>query len=280
MNEMSDEMLMAYVDGQLDAQDRALVEAYLAANPAATERLSAFMRTGRALGELFAAPMNEPVPARLIDAVMGTPPVSKRAAASTGFSDRFRATFDQVFGGPAYGPALAAVTCGLAIGVASGWSLTGLFPSTGPVRSWEQSLVVETGPVGLMAGHELRRGLDAAASGTTAKLGGGATAVALKPVMTFRNRAGTACRQFEIETSTGQRASGVGCRQPAGDWRIEILAATEAGRASEKSGGGIAPAGRTTSPAIEATVDNLIQGVALGPDDEANLIALRWGKGP
>jgi hypothetical protein len=278
VNEMSDEMLMAYADGELDAADCKLVEAYLAANPAGVQRLQAFTRTGRGLGELYAAPMNEPVPSRLIDAVMTTSPFSKRSTAPAGFADRLRSVFEQSFGGPAFWPAVAAVSCGLAVGVATGWNLSGVSLPSGPARSWEQSLVVDTGPAGLIAGQDLRRGLDGTASGTTSKLGNGATAVAMKPVMTFHAKSGAACRQFDLEAPTGQRTAGVGCRQPTGEWRIEILATADAGRAAG-TGSGIAPAGRVASPAIDAAVDRLIQGVPLGLEDESKLIGQRWSTG-
>ena len=62
---ITDEQLMAYADGELDAPMREVVEAALAADPALVSRLAAHEALRERLRGAFAAELDEPVPARL-----------------------------------------------------------------------------------------------------------------------------------------------------------------------------------------------------------------------
>lgn len=66
---VTDEMLIAYVDGEADAAVRAAVEAQAAADPEFAERLARHTRTRSRFAGAFAGVLDEPVPQRLIDAV-------------------------------------------------------------------------------------------------------------------------------------------------------------------------------------------------------------------
>ena len=59
---LSDEMLMAYADGQLDAGDRARVKKLVAQDPALAARLEIFQATGHGLASVFDEHMNAPLP--------------------------------------------------------------------------------------------------------------------------------------------------------------------------------------------------------------------------
>jgi anti-sigma factor RsiW len=68
MNEsepVSENELHAYVDGRLDGARRAAVEAYLAANAEAAERVAAYRRQNELLVAAFGPVAEEPLPARL-----------------------------------------------------------------------------------------------------------------------------------------------------------------------------------------------------------------------
>jgi anti-sigma factor RsiW len=67
----SDEALVAYLDGELDAQERAHVEAWLEADPAVRDRLLALSESAGLLRGAFADFVTEPVPERLIAAARG-----------------------------------------------------------------------------------------------------------------------------------------------------------------------------------------------------------------
>src|SRR5712691_12625044 len=71
MQRHSDDALVAYLDGELDADERRHVEAWLEADPAVRERLTALAQTGELLRGAYADIVNEPVPPRLIAAARG-----------------------------------------------------------------------------------------------------------------------------------------------------------------------------------------------------------------
>jgi anti-sigma factor RsiW len=71
MQKHSDEALVVYLDGELDADERAHVEAWLDADPAIRDRLLALAESAKMLHNAFADFVTEPVPERLIAAARG-----------------------------------------------------------------------------------------------------------------------------------------------------------------------------------------------------------------
>jgi anti-sigma factor RsiW len=71
MQKHSDEALVAYLDGELDGEERAHVEAWLDADPAVRDRLLALSESASTLRSAFADFMTDPVPERLIAAARG-----------------------------------------------------------------------------------------------------------------------------------------------------------------------------------------------------------------
>jgi anti-sigma factor RsiW len=71
MQRHSDEALVAYLDGELDADERRHVEAWLDADPAVRERLTALARSDDLVRGAFEDIVDEPVPARLTAAARG-----------------------------------------------------------------------------------------------------------------------------------------------------------------------------------------------------------------
>ena len=71
MQRHSDEALVAYLDGELDDDERRHVEAWLEADPVVRERLAALAQSGDLLRGAYADIVDEPVPPRLIAAARG-----------------------------------------------------------------------------------------------------------------------------------------------------------------------------------------------------------------
>src|SRR5437868_8161775 len=71
MQQHSDEALVAYLDGELAVAERDHVEAWLHADPAARERLTALAQSSDLVRGAYADIINEPVPERLIAAARG-----------------------------------------------------------------------------------------------------------------------------------------------------------------------------------------------------------------
>jgi anti-sigma factor RsiW len=80
MQRHSDEVLVDYLDGELDADERRHVEAWLDADPEVRERLTALAQSGDLVRVAFADIVNEPVPARLIAAASGVSGTAPGAA--------------------------------------------------------------------------------------------------------------------------------------------------------------------------------------------------------
>ncbi len=78
---VSDDELHAYVDGALGTERAAEIEAWLAANPEAAERIQAYRQQNHALRALLDPVLDEPVPAQLTDTLTRPPARWTRAAA-------------------------------------------------------------------------------------------------------------------------------------------------------------------------------------------------------
>lgn len=98
---VTNEMLIAYVDGELSEADRALVDRLAAADPALAEKLESHRRVRARVFDAFAGVLDEPVPDRLV------------AAARPSNVVRLRPRL----------PTWAAVAATLVVGVAAGLTL-------------------------------------------------------------------------------------------------------------------------------------------------------------
>ena len=221
--EVDDEMLLAYLEAQLDDADYPRVEAALATSVPLQKRLQALVDSGEQLRRAFHAKLEEPVPASLIAAIMAapdprlTPPVQKQSGArrvrvQTNWWGKARQLVSWVQA-PAAWPATAlASVATLALGVWLG-----------------QSLQTQTGDQG---GH-LARGqavpqsalavaLELAPSGRMLK----APDHQMQILVSLVTPAGQVCREFETaqrQQSATTTQAGVACRHDSGAWSVTFL---------------------------------------------------------
>lgn len=250
MTQVPDEMLMAYADGELDAADRAEVEALVQRDSAAAARLDAFVRSGRTLGQLFDQPMHEPVPARLLETVR-TAPMQPIPAQQTG-RQGVVTILKQALLGRTGTPAQLATAVVFSMVVAGGAMVLKL-----------------NGTAGTSAGERLKLALETAPS----RPGKDAPPGIVTPVLSFVSVGGEFCRQYVQPAASGKRIEGVGCRTKTGEWRIEAQAVA-AGPGPDNSV--TRPSAGPGEASVEATVDRLIKGIPFDPKDEAKLIAKHW----
>ena len=267
MSEISTEMLMAYADGELPERDRLRVESYVASNPEAQKQLAAFASTGTVLAELFDQPMREPVPQHLVDAIMTA---SVRDANVIGLNTRRRTS---PFSPSSFAPsqwAIAATVAGLLVaGAGASWmhkyGPAGLDASVGLVAASDGNAKFAAGALASV--------LENGKSGGTAELTISGATAKVKPVFTFATAGNGYCRQYQINRTETSALVGVACRNVDGRWRIEAHVPFEGDRSR---GDEIVPAGKATQVAIDATVDRMIFGDVLGPEDEARVIGGHW----
>jgi hypothetical protein len=261
--DLTDEILMAYADGELDGAMRAEVEAALAGDPELRERLNIFLATGAPLAKLFDARLNEPVPAHLVHLIRSHKSSCGAPGNRMGIAEVFETVLASLWGGPRWTTMMA-------------WSIPILLVAIGLVWSWrdrggDASELVALRKGQIFAQGPLARALETAPSGTKVSLDGEGSAFTVETVLTFKNRRQAFCRQYDVTAANGDYA-GIACRGDDGKWRIEIHIAVSP---QPRSNDSIVPAGKGAS-VVETAVNKVIDGDALGPEDEQALIRNNW----
>lgn len=245
-----DETLMAYADGELDADTRRQIETAMAADPTIAERVAKHRALRADLGAAFGGVLDEPMPPHLLDAANSSP-APARAATVTDLSAARAAKSGGKSSRSWSWPEWTAIAASLLIGVLAGRSA--LQP--------ERSQMFATGADGIVATGELSAALDEQLSGTEQD---GSVHIGLS----FRAKGGNYCRSFATGT-----AAGFACREDS-QWRVRAL--NEAG--SQGTGGDYRMAGSELPPAVLAAIDEVIEGEALDREQERAARGQDWSK--
>jgi len=246
--EITDELLVAYVDGELDPFQRDVVSVALEDNPALRRRADEMRLSRDLLCEGFPVAADGGVPAP-IDAA----------------ADRLAEACAQR-SSPAPHPYLLsrwqkyALAAGVMLCVAG--AATYLFRrSADPVTALMQ----------ISPGTPLHDVLESRASAEVLKIPG--ENAAIRAVLTFRAKDGRYCREFEILAGS-KGATGIACRDH-GEWHAEVMMSSAAFPPAENN---YTPAGESDEPAVAAVADRLMQSDPLDAHDEARLLATQWGE--
>ncbi len=239
---VTDEMLMSYVDGELDEASAAAVERAVQADPGLATRMDAFRRSRTATRDAFARLLSEPAPDRLVDSVLGSAPIG--ASNVVAFSPRPRLVQAAM--------AMAA-TLVVAAGVGGYWYGQTVGGGAGAPA------------VALLDGHPaLLAALDEVPGGEARNLDGGALALQ----ETYRIDGGV-CRSFTLAGGDGG-VRGLACNRGAG-WNVD-MAVADGGAGT----GTFSPASDRAAFALDAYLDGLEAGGALGGAEEAELRERGW----
>jgi hypothetical protein len=232
MLELNDEVLMAWVDGELDAEAASRVAAALARDPQAELRVAALQRLSEQLRTTFAHDLSDAVPASLSRTAHGEHLRSAGSTAQILPLPWLRSPWAR-WGGMAAGVMLA---LGLGIqGLSGGWG--------------EPPLVAKADG-GLWAGGALAVALER-------HLAGDGVVDGVRVQLSFQDRLGRYCRSFDSPAGAG-----LACRE-GGRWQVAVLAATGA-----HGGEGLRLAGSAVPAAVIEAVEQRIAGLALGAHDE------------
>ncbi|MEJ2124269.1 MAG: zf-HC2 domain-containing protein [Alphaproteobacteria bacterium] len=279
MGELSDEMIMAYADGELAPKDRAAVEAQLATDAEARERLRVFEATRGPVAELYDETLQEPVPGHLLKLVLcDEPPRYYANTSSSGAAKQEKVRHNPIV------TVLNAVgktfISGPRLSMATAWSVLILAVAGGAglylnQTSGDSQQLVAVGNGQIFASGPLLRALETVPSGKKVSLGESpASALTVRVVLTFKNRHQAFCRQYNAMTSKGGYA-GVACRTDAGQWRLDIHMASAGRPAMAEPSKHISPASKAAT-SVETAVRKIIEGDALGPAEEQTLINNNW----
>lgn len=261
MTAPTEETLNAYVDGELSADERRLVEAHLAVDPDAR----AFVETLRRVNDLAAEAMAElvpPAPQALIDRInaIPVPPPVQRATEPIAFPVR-RARQTTI---SYYAMAASVVLVAAA-------ALTYVLKDGSP----RDALLLAKGNVPL--GSAVAELLEGGRSGQSAPVSapGSATGQAMLAA-TFQDQAGRYCRELEVSagaTETPASAS-IACRSTEGAWSIEGSVALAG--ASGDAAPDYVPSGSSNDEPLGPLLQSLGMGKALSTSEEDGVISRKW----
>jgi hypothetical protein len=247
--QFSDETLMAYADGEVDADTRRQIEAAMALDPTIAERVARHRALRMDLGAAFGGVLDEPVPSRLLDAANSSP-ASNRATVTDLSAARAAKSGGKKTGNWAW-PQWTAIAASLLIGVLAGRSA--LQPSG--------SEMFAPGEGGIIATGDLSAALDNQLSGTSADAN-------VRIGLSFRSKGGNYCRSFAAGS-----AAGFACHEDA-QWRVRALNETRARGAD----GEYRMAGSELPPAILTAIDDVMEGDALDKEQERAARERGWNK--
>lgn len=255
-----DEVLMAYVDGELSEAEREAVQAALATQPSLMQRVESFSFTRGPLLRPFDAVLAAPIPERLSALLADVEPrVVRRVPAPSGAS-KLR---DIVAGfwAPFLSPAAAIPV--VLLGVAAGWLLQ---------HANTTQFVSLDDRGGLVASAPLQAALEATPTGTRVSVG---SRLAVEPRFTFANTKKGWCRQYELIQGDGQVAGGLACRDQ-GVWKVIAQSPVLPRR---DTAGRTVPAGDDEGVVGEVR-SALQEGAVLGRTQEERLIREGWSAKP
>lgn len=242
-----DDILVAFVDGELDAATREQVAQAAARDPEIRQRVDMFRRTGELSRGAFSSVLEEPVPQRLLDTVHrtggGTTPVASAGAR------------------------WAPLAMAASLVAVSFFSLGTL------VSPFEEPAQRDGGPLAL-EDPLFQRALERSADGVT--VAGARHAYAVTPRFTFRTADGDYCREFDLSPrDAGRGFRGIACRQ-RGTWRTAmLLARAPAGIAAPARDAYVPASGEGGDPVGDA-IARMIDGEPLRPAEVQRAVEQEW----
>lgn len=243
----STETLMAYADGELDADTHAAVDAAMAEDPEVAAAVTAQINERDALqAKLHAAfdgALTEPIPARLTEATQADPSViaiaNARTARRTELSRRWSL------------PQWGAIAATLLLGVVAGRVAFNREP---------ELILAEQGR--MTAHGDLSEALSQQTGGAVDR------ATGIKVGVSYLAKSGEYCRTFTV--SKQHVLAGLACQRDA-QWTIDALT-----RANGGSTGAYRMAGVEVPALILGIVENTISGEPLDAEQEAEARARSW----
>ena len=265
-NDSDEQLIMAYVDGELPAEERRAVQRRLEAEPGLRDLERGFRESRNLLREAFSAEIERPVPQQLLglfaepgQADAGPPADNVISLASFARRPAFRRVRQYA--------ALAACLV-LAVGLGAGTMLAPLFAaeSTGGTTAPALLAVADPNTYRLLdqtPSHEAVawKSQSAAATGR------------LMPVATFQDRTGRYCRQF-IQSVTpdgsGDQVFAIACRDASGMWSPAF--AMIAPKPEKPGPGAYVPATGASDAAFSDAAKAMMAAPPLAPKAEEKLL--------
>jgi len=239
---ITDQLLMAYVDGELSPDLAALILSRMEAEPDLLDRLEQHQRLRSQLSAAFGPIMGEPLPPNLtaLLAREGVKVASPSAKSAQG--NVFRG-FDGAW--PMWAAAAAATVIGVGLSE---------FRHMDDPLALSGGRIVASGPLARSLEHDLAA--DSAGAGA-------------KIMASFEDRSGRYCRVFEA--AGGSHEDGVACKND-GRWQVVALA----NPAGPEPSAGYRQASSAVAASVAAAVDEFQASNALTPEQERQARTQQW----
>jgi anti-sigma factor RsiW len=254
---ISDETLMAYADGELDAAARAAVESAMREDPQIERRVAAHRTLRRKLQTAYSAELSEAIPERLLTAARGA--TSPQGSKIVNLQDARAAMERHKLRArplPTQWRTAGTIAASVIAGVGLGFFMWG----------HTQSPLMRSAGGALVARGQLAQAL----SNQLAAQQSQSSAVQIG--VSFRAKSGDYCRTFALSGAVSP--SGLACRHD-GEWQVQALT-QEPGTVSGSEY-------RTAGSAMSATIMKSVEGQIAGePLDQAGETAARrqgWNPG-
>ena len=259
----SDEELMAYVDGQLSAEEAKAIKAAVELDSDLQAKVNEFETTRQLLSHAFDEIIDEPIPQRLLDLLEVKPSVEPKSETAEVVSLAKHRETKSFFMRPMQQVATAA-SVALIIGGVVGHQFGSSQTSTLEHR------LVQADAGFVVAGNPLHEALESTPSHEIHHVNTGVGDM-IMPIMSFKAVDDRYCREFEINADSSI-SMGVACRI-AGQWHVEVLLA-----AGQRAEGSLEyqPASGYSEDALNAVIDRMWNGEAFDAEQESQLISNRW----
>jgi anti-sigma factor RsiW len=251
-----DEMLMRFADGELGADEMAVIEKAMETDDELVARVAMFIETKAQAQAAMKPLLDEPVPEKLKAAVEGM--IAAKRAEEKRIEEKPAATvvpFDARKA--AAKPAVRQWTLPLAASIAA---------VIGGLAGYWAANTDERAPGGLWVAGVIRPALGEALatveSGKEIRLAG--ISDRFRAIATFRNDAQELCREFEIDSQDRSTVMSVACRS-GDEWRVSFAVVAPG------DAGGYAPASSTE--ALDAYLSAIEAGDPLTAEEEAEALS-------
>lgn len=250
--QFDDETLMAFADGELDAETAVRVEAAMETDDELVMRVATFIESRAAVAAELKPLIDEPVPEALTRSVEAMVAASRQPKSEPARSENVvQLRPARRTASPSWVMPLAASLVAIAFGI--GGYLAG------QANAPSASAPVIAG----IADPAMVRTLNTAASGAEANVADGS----MKLVSSFRDGDGALCREFELMQAGGPATVTVACRSGQ-NWSVRLAVAGPAA-----SAGAYQPAGAAET--VDAFLTTIGAGAPLSQADEKAALAKR-----
>lgn len=265
--DITDELLVAYVDDELDPAHRELVSSILESSPSARRRAEEMRLSRDLLRKAFPLRADASVPRSIETAANRLAEAFERkGSASHATASPRLLPPAQPKARPSRPPRWRKFTLAAAVVLSVAVPASYLAWRAGAKSAIEGPA---TALLQIDPGTSLYRALQSTPSGQLVNESGNDAAA--RAVLTFLAKDGRFCREFEV-LADAESTAGIACRDQEG-WRAEVMLSSQVAAPDLTH---YTPASASDEPALAEVADRLMQGDALSIEEEARILASGW----